>query len=267
MSASAAEPKARTIAQLLETVSASRIGCWQQCRLKFYFRYLSGIVKAKSHALHVGSVVHEVLKFWNKARWRGDAPTLRELHDQFSHMWENQEQSLAEWEPGEETSDKATGWRLLETYFRESPIAPNEKPEAVEVSVEAELTSHGLPRFVGILDLVRSGGRIVDFKTVGKTPDPEQVVHTTETQMTGYSLLYRAATGQSEKGLELHHLVKLKSPKLIVTTLPPATEAQKSRLLRSIHSYVEGLQREDFVPSPGFSCASCEFFNECRSWH
>ena len=267
MSALTIKPTTRTIAQLLENVSASRIGCWQQCRLKFYFRYLSGIVKAKSHALHVGSVVHEVLKFWNKARWKNEAPTLKQLHDQFVAAWEKPEENLKAWEAGVEVEEKATGWRLLDTYFRESPIGPNEKPEAVEVTVEADLSRHGLPKLVGILDLVRSGSRIVDFKTVCQTPNAEQVMHTTEAQMTGYSLLYETNTGKREQGLELHHLVKLKAPKLIVTLIPPSTEAQKTRLLKSIQSYVQGLEREDFVPSPGFGCASCEFFNECRKWH
>jgi len=41
---------------------------------------------------------------------------------------------------------------------------------------------------------------------------------------------------------------------------------QEVRLFRMIESYVDGLAREDFVPSPGFSCAGCELFNECRTW-
>lgn len=39
----------------------------------------------------------------------------------------------------------------------------------------ADLSKHGLPTLVGVIDLVRSGGRIVDFKLVGKTPAPEMV--------------------------------------------------------------------------------------------
>ena len=33
-----------------------------------------------------------------------------------------------------------------------------------------------------------------------------------------------------------------------------------------MEAYVEGLAREDFVPAPGFACAGCEFFNNCRKW-
>ncbi len=156
--------------------------------------------------------------------------------------------------------------RALEHYFIETPIKADERPEAVEVPVEADLAKHGLPTLIGIIDLVRSGGRIVDFKLVGKTPDVEQVIHTNEVQLTCYSVLYQDATGRSEGGLELHHLVRTKVPKLIVTSLPAMTESKQTRLFRQIESYQSGLARQDFVPSPGFHCAGCEFFRECKIW-
>ena len=168
-----------------------------------------------------------------------------------------------EW--GEEQDEQMKmGWRLLETYFRESPIPADEKPEAVEVSIEADMKQHGLPNLVGILDLVRAGGRIVDFKSSGKTPDPAQVAHTLETQTTAYSILYRETTGRRESAVELHHLVKTKNPKLVVTVLGPATENQQTKLFGVMESYVNGLKRADWIPSPGLQCASCEYFNECR---
>jgi len=255
----------RSIDDLLRTVSASRLTTFHQCRLRFWYRYLSGIVKPKPAALHLGSSVHETLKFWNRARWHRRSPSLRDLHDAFSGAWFE----LLKADPvafEDEDGEKQTGWKLLETYFRESPIPGDERPEAVEVAVEADLTAHGLPKLVGVLDLVRPGGRIVDFKTSGKTPDAEQVAHTTEGQTTGYALLYREATGHTESGIEIHTLVKTKAPKLIITATPPATDTQVTRLFRGIESYVKGLEREDFVPSPGLQCASCEHFNECRRW-
>ena len=116
------------------------------------------------------------------------------------------------------------------------------------------------------MDLVRQGGRIVDFKTTSRTPDPEVVLHTTEVQTTAYALLYREATERKESGIELHHLVRLKTPKVVVTEAGPATENQETRLLHQIESYTRGLEREDFIPAPGFQCAGCEFFAECRQW-
>jgi CRISPR/Cas system-associated exonuclease Cas4 (RecB family) len=123
-----------------------------------------------------------------------------------------------------------------------------------------------LPTLIGILDLVRPPGTIVDFKTSAQTPEITRLMHQTEIQLTCYSVLYREATGDEETGFELHHLVKQKVPKLIVTALSKASQKQQDRLFRVIESYVQGVDRQDFVPSIGLHCASCEYFSECRRW-
>jgi putative RecB family exonuclease len=203
------------------------------------------------------------LKFWNKARWRNTTPSLKELHDEYSNVWDTTlKAEPVDWQDDNPEEQKATGWKLLDTYLRESPIAPDEKPEAVEVAVEADLAKHGLPNLVGVIDLVRPPGIIVDFKTSGRTPDVEMSLHTTEVQTTGYGVLYREATGKKESGIQIHTLVKTKAPKLIVSTQPPATDGQVKRLYRIIDSYVAGLSRGEFIPAPGMQCLSCEFFNE-----
>lgn len=253
----------------LDYISASRLQTFHQCRLKFYFRYVLRLQKAKSAALHVGSVVHEVLQAWNRARWKREAVDLDTLRERFAQHWiEQQALSPVTWSQDEpESKEMETAWNLVRMYLQHTPIPFHERLEAVEVRVEADLSQHGLPKLVGILDLVRSGGRIVDFKTSGQTPNSERAVHLHELQLSCYAVLYRDATGNRESGFELHHLVKLKTPKLVVTAAGPMTEAQRSRLFRSIHSFVNGVQNEDWVPSPSpMSCACCEYFNECRNW-
>jgi putative RecB family exonuclease len=253
----------RTIAELIESASASRLTTWLQCRLKFFFRYVSGIKKPPTPALHVGSTVHSVLQQWNLARWRKIVLDTEALKAVFDQAWSVQEG--INWEEGEETA-RQSAWAVLESYFRYTPIPADERPEGVEVSVEADLASHGLPTLIGVLDLVRAGGRIVDFKTAARSPDPGMVAHTHEIQTTAYSVLYREATGQRESGIELHHLIKTKVPKLVVTEMEAAGEDQIARLFRVMEDYVSGLEGERFVPAPGLQCSSCEFLNECRQW-
>jgi RecB family exonuclease len=254
------------IEKLLRTVSASRLGCWHGCRLKFYFRYVLQIPKPPTPARHSGSVSHAVLQAWNLARWRREPFQTERFKTLYETQWTAlQEGQKMKW-AGKEQKERSSMWRALEIYFLQTPIKNDERPEAVEVSVDADLSRHGLPTLVGIIDLVRAGGKIVDFKTTGKTPDAAQVAHQNEIQLSCYGVVYRDATGKPEGGFELHHLVKTKKPKLVVTPLPPMKESQRTRLFRSIDSYVGGLRRQDFVPSPGFHCAGCEFFNECRLW-
>jgi putative RecB family exonuclease len=254
------------VSELGKTISASRLNLWLGCRLKFYFRYILQIQKPTTPSMHAGSTVHSVLQHWNMARWRREPFALERFKTLFGTQWAGlQEGAKIRWD-GKEDSGRDAAWRALEHYFGKTPIKADERPEAVEVSVEADLSRHGLPTLVGVIDLVRAGGRIVDFKVVGKTPEADKAQHVHEVQLTCYSLLYRDATGRKESGLELHHLVKTKMPKLVVSEIPPATEQQRTRLFRQIESYQAGLERRDFVPSPGFHCAGCEYFNTCRTW-
>ena len=256
---------ARSLEDLQKTVSATRLNTWLQCRLKFYFRYVAQVRKRPTPALHIGKVVHAVLQGWSMARWRKQPFAVEQFKKLFLNDWATRQQEAAiDWD-GEEEKERDHAWSLLETFFLETPIKANEMPEAVEVPVEAELP--GLPKLIGIIDLVRSGGRIVDFKTAGQTPTPEKAAHQHETQTSCYAVLYRAATGTRERGIELHHLVKLKKPKLVITSLEPMTDQQRTRLFRLMESYVEGVARQDFVPAPGMGCVACEYFNECRRWH
>lgn len=257
-----AEPKP---ADVLARVSASRLNTFLSCRLRFYFRYVERLTKPTTGALHVGRAVHSALKTWSKARWLGQPHSPESIRPGFLADWtSSQEREPVTWEEDEEAKQQQKAWDLVEMYLRDTPIPAEEKPEAVEVAVEADLA--GLPTLVGVIDLVRPGGRIVDFKTSAATPQTAQAIHRNETQLTAYGLLYREATGDDASGFELHHLIKTKQPKLVVTEVGPLTDEREARFHHLVESYVDGVEREDWVPSPGLQCASCEFFRECTVW-
>jgi hypothetical protein len=104
--------------KLKETVSASRLNCWLQCRLKFFFRYVLKISKPKTPALHYGSVLHLVLQQWNLARWRKQPFDLAKLKVVFDTGWADQGQ--INWD-GEEPEQKTSAWAVLERYFTDTP--------------------------------------------------------------------------------------------------------------------------------------------------
>ncbi|MDF1862590.1 MAG: PD-(D/E)XK nuclease family protein [Verrucomicrobiales bacterium] len=252
----------------LEYISASRLKCFQTCRLQYFFRYVAKIRTVTSPALLVGQVVHAVLQAWNLARWRGEDASVDAMANAFAFLWESKaDEQKMQWKSAEEEeAEKAKAWRILEHYLQNSPIPLAEKPEAVEVVVERDLLAHGLPPLKGVIDLVRGGGRIVDFKTTARTPDESQARHLNDVQLGCYALLYREATGQPELGFELHHLVKTKTPKVVVTALEPMKALQIQKLLRVMESYVDGVGAEDFVPSPGMQCSFCDYFAQCQRW-
>ena len=258
--------EAERIAELQQTASASRLNCWHQCRMKFYFRYVQRLRKPTTVALYVGTMAHAILQAWSLARWRREVFSIERFKSLYETQWPLlQAGQKIVWKDAE-TKQRDNLWRCLETYFLETPIKNEERPEAVEVRVETDLGRHGLPTLIGIIDLVRAGGRIVDFKTAGQKPNPRLVQLQHETQLSCYSVLYRDATGQQESGFELHHLVKTKKPGIVITNLPPMTRQQETGLFRLLESYVAGLSNRDFVPARGFQCVTCDYQTECRSW-
>jgi putative RecB family exonuclease len=251
--------------RLLDVLSASRLTTWLGCRLKFYFRYVLELPKPATPALVVGKAVHAALQSWNMRRWKGEPEHPDILQTSFERVWKEETEGDVTWESDDEReASKQTAYGLVETYLAQTPIPKDEIPEAVEVAVEADLMR--LTRLVGIIDLVRQGGRIVDFKTARSAQKPEMAAHLNGIQLTAYSLLYRATTDRKESARELHHILKLKQPKVVITTLPPASDAEVTRLAHLAEAYLDGVERQDFVPSPGLQCAMCEFFNECARW-
>lgn len=250
----------------LEYLSASRLKSFHTCRLQYYFRYIEHLPSKVSPSLLVGKVVHAVLQAWNLARWRGKDSSLERMDLVFEACWIHgcEEEAMIWNSADEEAREKSGALSILRHYLTHTPIPQEEKPQAVEVRVERDLDAHGLPPLVGIIDLVRAGGKIVDFKTSARSPDTSMAAHQNEIQLSCYALLYREATGQAESGFELHHLVKTKEPKLIVTPLSPMAPGQIRRLVRIMESYVRGIEAKDFVPSPGMHCSWCDYFAECQ---
>ncbi len=252
---------AHTIETLQKTVSASRLNCWLSCRLRWAFVYVYQIVKAPTPALHLGSVAHLILREYNMGRWRKQPFRMEHYRKLFEENWADQPVAI-DWD-GDEPAQKTSGWSVLEVYFSER--RSEEMPQAVEVPMEADLSKHGLPTLIGVLDLV-AGEVIIDYKTTSKTPSAEDAVQLSQIQLDCYSVLYRDAVGKLEVARELHHLVRTKQPKVVVTRLEPMKEKDQARLFRLIESYVDGVSRQDFVPSPGLQCSSCQYRNECRQW-
>lgn len=251
---------------LLRYLSASRLKCWQTCRRQFYFRYVERVAVPTAPALFIGRQIHEVLRLWNWSKWKNEPLTSEQLHSALLESWERDAsaESIPWKKPGDEGIARDQAWSVLETYFAQCPIAPDESPEGVEVQVECSLGA-GIPPLYGIIDLVRPPGRIVDYKSAARSPSEGMAEHQHATQLACYALLYRSATGERETGFELHHLIKTKVPKVILSTYGPMSPAMESELFFLIEDYLEGIAREAWVPSPGQHCAWCDHLDRCRA--
>ncbi|BDS05256.1 hypothetical protein NT6N_02960 [Oceaniferula spumae] len=250
----------------LDYISASRLSCWQQCRRKHYFRYVANIPSEPSPAMHLGKVVHATLQQWNLWRWDRKPYTMNDLHAAFFHSWEKEQvENTVPWKSDKEHDDlRDKAWELVTAYLDAAVIEEDEDIAGVEVRLEAEI--EGLPTVIGIVDLVRGGGRIVDFKTAAKSPSQNSAGHVHGTQLGIYALLYRHCTGTRELGIELHHLVKTKVPKVCVSEFGSMSDREIGNVIALMHQYVDSVKAGDCTPSPSFMCSGCEYLSQCKNW-
>lgn len=258
------KPAQSFVGRALDYLSASRLSCWQQCRRKHYFRYVANIPSAPSAAMHLGKVVHGALQQWNLWRWDHKSYTREQLNDIFLTLWQEEQENLSWKSQKEEDTLREKAWQLVTAYLDAQVIDEDEEISGVEVRLEADLP--GLPPLIGIVDLVRSGGRIVDFKTAAKSPNEASVAHSHSTQLAVYALLYRYCTGEIEGGLELHHLIKTKEAKVCVSKLPAVSDREMDNLSELMHRHVDAVKAGDHTASPSFMCAGCEYLAQCKNW-
>tara|TARA_R110002096_G_scaffold342549_1_gene535522 strand:- start:7546 stop:8325 length:780 start_codon:yes stop_codon:yes gene_type:complete len=253
--------------EILSYISASRLKTWQTCRRQFYFRYIAKIETPLSPPLFVGREIHEALRWWNWARWRGESPDRDTLRSEFQDSWnQNLKRETILWKASDDPDKiKEAAWKTLDTYLDQGPVPLLERPEGVEVRIEAELGRQGYPPLLGIIDLIRPNGVIVDYKSSSRAPSGKLVAHQHATQLACYALLYRDATGRNEGGFELHYLIKSRSPKLVVSTFGPLSKNHEEELYQLIDDYLLGISREAWIKSPGQHCAWCDYFDRCGS--
>lgn len=250
----------------LDYISASRLSCWQQCRRKHYFRYVAGIPSEPSPSMHLGKVVHATLQQWNLWRWDKRPWSRDDLHAHFFLQWEKEgaEHQVAWKSDKEHDTQRDKAWELVIAYLDAAVIDEDESIAGVEVRLEAEI--EGLPTIIGIVDLVREGGRIVDFKTAAKSPSASSTGHVHGTQLGIYALLYRHCTGDKESGIELHHLVKTKVPKVCISEFGQMSDREIRNVIELMHCYVDAVKSDDTTPSPSFMCSGCEYLQQCKQW-
>lgn len=248
-------------------VSASRLKCYMTCRRQFYFRYVLNLKKPAGAALIVGQTLHRMLEIWNHARWHGDNPSLATSNERFDNEWLKivEAQPVAWKDDKDEPKQKATAFRLWQAWLKNPPIPEDETPEGVEVYLEHEEATSDRPKIIGYLDLVRSGGLLVEFKTAARFTTADELAHQHRLQLTIYALLYRESTWKEEKGIQVIQLIKTKEPKIEVYNFPPASEKDFEELYATIRAFQEGVARGDFSMSPGQHCSWCDYRSECMA--
>lgn len=247
-------------------LSASSAKQFQQCPLKWRFKYVDKLPEPQSPAALRGSLVHKVLEdMFDLPPADRQAPTVRETVDSAWEKVTDGAYKLSEiLAQTSEEELKAAARQLIDAYFSlEDPRRLH--PSGRELGVET-VSSSGL-RLRGFIDRVERADngdvRIIDYKT-GKAPDMrftgEYVF-----QMRMYALLYREQYQVTPKRTQLLFLGG--SPQVL--TFDP-TDSDVSEFETELNDLwldiAAHLQAQRFETRQSRLCDWCYFQNLCPAF-
>lgn len=261
----------RSPSKTRDYISYSAISTYQQCPLKFYFKYVADLPEESvSSSLVLGGAIHSAAEhLYNELMAGNPAPDHDTLLAVFWDEWRDRGEE-AEIRLGKKEDINSVGKmadRIL-TAFAESDIA---KPEGHILGVEEQLRGElipGLPDLLARIDLIVETDdtlTVTDLKTSRSRWSAHQAEDSGE-QLLLYSELARHLAPDKTLRLEFAVITKTASPS--VERWPINHDANRIVRTKQIISRVwKSIESGNFYPAPSpIGCGSCPFRAPCRKW-
>ena len=267
-------PRSRmsTVGPKRDYISHSAITTYQQCPLRYRFRYVDGLPEAVvSSSLVFGSSIHSVLEFHFTELLCGNEPPSHEvLLDVFQEAWRNR---TAEYEEirfckDENHNSLSTLADRMLSAFRTSPAAEcDETVIGIEEELRGELVP-GIPDLLARIDLLtttRDALVITDFKTARSRWSQDQAENSAA-QLLLYSELARRLMPDKEIRLRFLVLTKTKIPSIDAYQVG-ISRARARRTIKVVEHTWRAIAAGHFYPAPSaMSCPTCPFRSPCKAW-
>jgi len=239
-----------------ESLSPSQVSTYMTCPAKWYFRYLIGLGEPTTGPLALGKAFHGTLaRNFRQKLSTGRDMEAAELRGVFGEEWSlaTADAALRDDEDVDEVA--ATGQILVAAYVTEA--AGPLQPHAVEQTVQGEIAG---VKVRGIVDLLDTAGRVVDFKTASKRPNGLSAEHSL--QLTTYAMITPGASGLCR----LDTVTKTKTVQVIQQSYQVGSEDR--RFAEALYPMVQESIRDGIYPphrsSPMCSRRYCGYWRECE---
>ena len=146
-------PPASTVDR--DYISFSSIRAYQQCPLRYFFKYVAGLPEQTVAAsLMFGSAIHRGLEFYFRQLLEvGTAPALLELLAEYSLGWEERDLPIRFNKDEQISSFDPLAERMLTAFLQHDLAQPDRRILAVEETLRGEVVP-GLPELLGRVDLI-----------------------------------------------------------------------------------------------------------------
>lgn len=248
--------------------SNSKFETFEQCRLKFKFKYIDKIVPEieKTIESHLGDVVHRALEWLYVEKMKKITPTIGDLITYYAEVWEgnyNPEIIIVKKElSAEDYFNKGVEF-LVNYYLKHHPFDDN--TIATEKRIEINLDEKGEKKLIGYIDrlvhnLEKNEIEIHDYKTANNLPTKEKIENSR--QLALYSIAIKEIFGkEKEVSLIWHflaHDIKVRSKK---------TNEELELLKKEIIELINTIESaKDFPPTKSVLCNWCLYKTICPAW-
>jgi superfamily I DNA/RNA helicase/RecB family exonuclease len=241
--------------------SATRLAPYENCPLQFFFGSLLEIGRARTPAMSLGGIFHDVLETFHDPE-RGEPQTLERLLELGEEHWSDEGMRPA--------ALAAQNRRLLDTMLRsyfESEVARSRVGDvlAVERRFRFDLDASKVSGYIDRIDRLSTGRlRLVDYKTSKWAMRLEEAEQ--DLQLALYALACRELPELAELG-DVAEIVYL-YPRIVLasgisrrsqTVTPDLADRTRERVRTNIAAVVD--ERFDFAPTA--DCQWCEFKRIC----
>ncbi len=253
----------------MEYFSHSKISTFEQCKLKYKFRYIDKIKPEieKSIEAHLGSCVHSSLEWlYGKVKNEKRVPTIDELVMNYSKIWNktyNPNIQIVKKEfSAKDYFNK--GLRFLMNYYTENKPF-DENTLEIEKYILINLDKEGEYKLRGYIDrlvynIEEGVYEVHDYKTANSMPTKEKVEN--DRQLALYSIAIKEKFGyDKEVRLIWHYLSfnrKIKSRR---------TDEQLKKLKKETLNLIKEIKSTtQFPPTRSVLCNWCEYRSICPAW-
>lgn len=249
--------------------SHSRISCFEQCPLKFKFRYIDKIFPdiEKSIEAHLGGAVHDALEWLYLEVRDGRVPAIDDVMVKYSEAWKKDFSPnliiVKQEFTAKDYFNKGIKF-LLDYYTRHQPF--QDGTLELEKEIRIRLDENGNYMIRGFIDRLAKNPEtgeleIHDYKTGNSLPSQEKI--DTDRQLALYALAIKELFGhENEVCLVWHYLAHDKK------ICSRRTNQQLQELKHNTLEQIKKIESAtEFPHNKGILCDWCEYKQMCPAWN
>jgi CRISPR/Cas system-associated exonuclease Cas4 (RecB family) len=252
-------------------ISYSAISTYQQCPLKYFFKYIEGLPEETvSSSLVLGGAIHSAVEHhFNELMVGNPAPDQDTLLSAFWESWGDRgEEAAIQFGRGEDVNTVAKmADRILRQFRKSDLVEPRGRIIGVEETLRGELIS-GVPDLLARIDLIVESDdalTITDLKTSRSRWNASKADDSGEQLLLYSELVQQLVPGKAVR-LEFAVITKAATPvaERFSVTYDPKRIARTKKVVERVW---QSIQSGNFFPAPSpIACGGCPFHEPCRGW-